>query len=307
MAGYMFGCPHCSAKLEARDETRAGRVISCPQCNQQLTIPAPPPMGVLLSSPAKSAAPPPEPSPPQIHVNADPGFKRGMSPAKAYDGGESAPVASSSGYEKLSPANELDSTPQHTIEAGEDLEAYSFTVPEAGEPTPPPRKKKKKFVEPEPEVEDVHPLEDPKYQLLILIAVVALIVGGWKWYKSGDIKKNEQLEKEIAAAKAANEAPPPPAAPGMLPGASAPIEPAPAAATGALPGAAASPPVEPGQLPGAAPNALPGAAETPGTNSPQPIPESSTPNVLKPQGSTAPGTLPGAAPEEKPREPDSNE
>lgn len=253
MAGYMFGCPHCSAKLEARDESRAGRVIACPQCNQQLTIPAPPPMGVLLSSPAKPAGSPPPVPAAQIQVNADPGFKRGMSPAKAPVDGESVPAASSSGFDKLAPTSELDTSPQHTIEAGDDVEAYHFTIPEPGEPTPPPRKKKKKSVEPEPEVVEVHPLEDPKYQLLILVVFVGLIVGGWKLYKSGDVKKKVADEAAAAAAQATNAAPPPPAQPGMLPGASLP----PPADNGQVPATLPQAPVIPGQLPGAAPSPPP--------------------------------------------------
>lgn len=281
MAGYMFGCPHCSAKLEARDETKAGRVIACPQCQQQLTIPAAPPMGVLLSSPVKPQSPAPEPS--QVQVNSDPGFKRGMSPAKAYDDGAGMPNASSSGFDRLTATGDLDSAPQHTIEAGEDVEGYSFTMPEMGEPAAPVRKKKKKAAEPEPEVEDVHPLEDPKYQLLILIVIVGIIVGGWKWYKSGEVKQKEDLEKEIAAAKKANETPPPPAPPGVLPG----------AVPGEVPAETPKPaaevaPAAPGQLPGASPSSLPGATEPVEGETPKSVP---APPV--------PGTLPGAAPGEK--------
>lgn len=279
MAGYMFGCPHCSAKLEARDETRAGRVISCPQCKQPLTIPAPPPMGVLLSAPPGKPAAPAEASS-QIQVNSDPGFKRGMSPAKAYDGAAPPAAASSSGFETLAPSSDLDSTPQHTIEAGDDIEAYSFTVPEAGEAVPPPRKKKKKHVEPEPEVPEVHPLEDPKYQLLILVTVVGLIVGGWKWYKSGEVNEKAAQERAIAEAKARNEAPPPPpAAPGQLPGATtAPTEPP----VPAVP-APVVPPVN-GQLPGAA---------TTGT-------DPTSPPVPAPAEAPTNGKLPGANAESEP-------
>ena len=248
MAGYMFGCPHCSAKLEARDETRAGRVISCPQCKQPLTIPAPPPMGVLLSAPEKPPAAAAEASS-QIQVNADPGFKRGMSPAKAYEGVAPPAAAASSGFETLAPSGDLDS-PQHTIEAGDDVEGYTFTIPDAGEAVPPPRKKKKKHVEPEPEVPEVHPLEDPKYQLLILVVVVGLIVGGWKWYKSGEVQEKAEQERAIAEAKAKNEAPPPaPAAPGQLPGAATTAPEQPVPATPAVP-APVVPPTN-GLLPGA--------------------------------------------------------
>lgn len=278
MSGYMFGCPHCSAKLEARDETRAGRVISCPQCKQPLTIPSPPPMGVLLSAPAEKPAAPATEASPQIQVNADPGFKRGMSPAKAYDGA-ATPAPASSGFEKLAPSGDLDSTPQHTIEASDDVEAYSFTIPEAGEAVPPPRKKKKKFVEPEPEVPDVHPLEDPKYQLLILVVVVGLIVGGWKWYKSGEVNAKAEKERAIAEAKAKNEAPPPrPAAPGQLPGAATtPVE----AATPTAP----APIVPPnnGSLPGQLPGATTVPTEPAASTAPAPVAPSTD------------GKLPGAS------------
>lgn len=322
MAGYIFGCPHCRAKLEARDESKAGRVITCPQCQQQLTVPPPPPMGVVLSaSVGNSAAPAPPPS--EIQVNSDPGFKRGMTPAKAYGDGENIPQASSSGVERLlPPTGDLDVTPEHSIEAAADVEGYSFTVPEAGEPVPQARKKKKKQkgdpASEEP-VEEIHPLEDPKYQLLIVVLIIAMLGGAWKWYQSRGEEKDKALQAEIEAAKARNAAPPPPAKPGMLPGASdGPVaKPNPEAGAATLPGAGSVPnvpmiPTTPpgnapvpgppaGGLPGAAPDALPGAAPMP--------PAASTP-VPQPAAGTAPPATPDTVPvpaETKPPAPESPE
>jgi hypothetical protein len=36
-----FACPHCSAKLTAREE-RAGKTAACPHCKSTVTIPGPP-------------------------------------------------------------------------------------------------------------------------------------------------------------------------------------------------------------------------------------------------------------------------
>ncbi len=38
MSGIEFQCPHCSARLRARDQTVAGRTISCPDCRSELDL-----------------------------------------------------------------------------------------------------------------------------------------------------------------------------------------------------------------------------------------------------------------------------
>ncbi len=245
MAGYYFGCPHCGAKLEARDANRAGRAVDCPQCQQALTIPPPPPMGVSLTGP--SAAPARRDEPSLVNVSTDKGFKRGMMPAKAYSDADAGPSANPDNAERLPSSEALDNAEQFVMESTGDLEGYSLTVAESGpEDAMAPvvkRKKKKDRVAAEPEPEPVPPWEDPKYQLLALVLIVGLIGGIWTWLTSGKEEKKEVI------------APPPvivPAKPGQLPGAADAPD--------------AGPPKPPEGLPGAAPDptlGLPGAGEQP--------------------------------------------
>ena len=309
MAGYFFGCPHCRAKLEARDASRAGRTVTCPQCEQALIIPPPPLMGVPLSQgpgtpPASSA----EDASGQVMVSHDPGFKRPMSPAKAFgEGSDALPSPSSSGYDKLPSAEALQEPESHTLQASNDIEGYSFTAPENDtDVTRPPafvfKPKKKRTPEEAP-----HPLEDPKNQLFALIAIVA-ILGGitalWSWLSSGDEKDKDtpaEAAPEVPSAPLPTASPPPgvalPGGASGLPGAtSSPTEPARPGNPNALPGAAEPTPTsepaptpaptpEPTGLSGAVPNVLPEAnSESPPGTAPRPLPES-TPNVL-------PGTTP---------------
>ncbi len=295
MAGYFFGCPHCRAKLEARDASRAGRTVTCPKCNQTIIIPPPPLMGVPLSqtdgSPLVSSA---DDETSQVVVSHDPGFKRTMSPAKAF-GDESAPLPapSHSGYEKLPPAEALQAPESNTLEASDDVEGYSFTVPENDtDVTPPPAfvfkpKKKRSEVEEAP-----HPFEDPKNQLAALIAIVVVIAGMsmlWSWLRSGD-KKDKDKPAEVAAPEA------PPAPP-------TPPNPTPPTEVLNLPGAA---PVPVGPKPPADPNQLPGAAEPTPPPTPGPLPEpaagpDTVPNVLPAVDSPSqPGTTPRTLPESTP-------
>ena len=295
MAGYFFGCPHCRAKLEARDASRAGRTVTCPKCNQALIIPPPPLMGVPLSqteghAPISTA----NDDATQVVVSHDPGFKRSMSPAKAFgDTSEALPAPSHSGYDKLPPAEALQQPEANTLPASDDVEGYSFTVPENDtDVTPPPAfvfkpKKKRSEVEEAP-----HPLEDPKNQLAALIAIVVVLAGIsmlWSWLRSGD-KKDKNKPVEVAAP----EVPPAPPAP---PNQAQPTE------VPSLPGAAPVPEVPTAP---ADPNRLPGAAEPTPTPKPEPPPEPATepgtvPNVLPDADSPSqPGTPPRSLPESTP-------
>ncbi len=304
MAGYFFGCPHCRAKLEARDTSRAGRTVVCPKCQQALLIPPPPPMGILLDPSDAESVPAALADPaPQIVVSSDPGFKRVLSPAKAYpDSHEAPPPLSSSEPQRLPPAESLLPAMSHVLEAGDEIEGYSFTAPEHGtdvQRTPAFVFKPKKKRTPE---EAPHLLEDPKYQLAALVAVVLVLAGIgaiWSWLSSGDDKdKDQDTQSQVAPEVAPAPQPPPhqPAAPpghpaGVpgLPGAAPnPMEPAQPDDPNPLPDTTepvpASPP-DPAIPPGAVLNVLPGAdsPSKPG-KTPRPLPES-TPNVL-------PGTTP---------------
>ena len=283
MAGYFFGCPHCRAKLEARDASRAGRTVTCPQCEQSLIIPPPPLMGVSLS---QSTGQPPAPTAEassQVVVSSDPGFKRGMSPAKAYTESDALPAPSSFGSDRLPPMESLQVAEPLTVESPDDIEGYSFTLPENGaEGDPPPVLKLKKKRPKSDEVEPPHPFEDPKNQLGALVALVALIVaitGIWSWLSgSGDEKDKEQPAEATAppapSSPPGTRGPPPPTQgrPGAAPVATPPAEPAvttepaeePAAVPNALPGSV-------GGLPGAAPSS---SLESP----PSKLPEATEPN-----------------------------
>ncbi len=276
MAGYFFGCPHCRAKLEARDASRAGRTVTCPKCEQALIIPPPPLMGVPLSQAAGNPlAASDDDAPMQVVVSHDPGFKRPMSPAKAFgEASDALPAPSHSGYDKLPPAEALQEPEAHPLAASDDVESYSFTVPDNhSDVAPPPAfvfKPKKKRVEEAP-----HPLENPKNQLALLLAIVTVlagITGLWSWLSRSNEKPKPveatTSEVPLGLPKPPNQAPPA-EAPG-LPGAAPP---------------APAPDPEPATLPGAVPNVLPDAdtESQPGT-APRPLPES-TPNVL-------PGTTP---------------
>ncbi len=299
MAGYFFGCPHCRVKLEARDASRAGRTVTCPQCQQALIIPPPPPMGLSLAqSEGASPATAIDPST-QFVVSSDPGFKRAMSPAKAFaEGTDAAPPAPShSGFDKLPPAEALQAAESNTLAASDDIEGYSFTIPDADTDVAPvpafvfkPKKKR-------PEAEEApHPFEDPKNQLLALVGVVlAVVVIGavWSWL-SGDGKDKNQDKPSESATEVPSFTPPapvppiaPPGNPEVTPEGSGPA-PAPGEATpphnpNSLPGAPVPDPVPPqpsSELPGAVPNVLPGGdSPSKSSTAPRSLPES-TPNVL---------------------------
>ena len=294
MAGYFFGCPHCRAKLEARDASRAGKTVTCPKCEQALIIPPPPKMGVALAQGDEApVAPADEAS--QVVVNHDPGFKRPMSPAKAYSEGDALPAPSSSGYDRLPPMGSLDTTEAHTIEAGNDVEGYSFNLPDndSGEPAPPPikpKKPKKKSDQPEPP----HPFEDPKNQLFALLGVVLFFVALTAWFRSGgddkDKKKDKPAEVAAPAPVTPGPLPPNPTPPAAMPdgvNSTPPNSSSDVALPGTLPGAPASPTSTP---PAPASNTLPGAAEVtiPGNTPPPKTPPPS------------PSTLPGASEETRP-------
>ena len=300
MAGYFFGCPHCRVKLEARDASRAGRTVTCPQCHQALIIPPPPPMGLPLpQSEGITPASAIDPST-QFVVSSDPGFKRAMSPAKAFaEGTDTAPpIPSHSGFDKLQAAD------ANTLAASDDIEGYSFTIPDADtDVVRPPAfvfKPKKKRSEAE---EAPHPFEDPKNQLLALVGVVlALVVIGavWSWLSGSGKDKDKPSESSNEAPSVEPSAPfppiTPPSNPAVTPEGSG-AAPAPGAATppdnsNLLPGApvpaptpgtpesAPVPPEPSAELPGAVPNVLPGgdSERKPGT-APRSLPES-TPNIL---------------------------
>ncbi len=302
MAGYFFGCPHCRAKLEARDASRAGRTVTCPQCQQALIIPPPPPMGLpLAQSEGSSPTTAIDPST-QFVVSSDPGFKRAMSPAKAFaEGTDTTPAAPShSGSEKLPTAESLQTADSNTLAASDDIESYSFTIPDADTDVarPPAFVFKPKKKRPEAE-EAPHPFEDPKNQLLALVGVVlAIVVIGaiWSWLSGDGKDKDKSSESSTEVPAIAPSAPFPPIVqpgqPAVVPSGSG-AAPAPGEATppqnpNPLPGAPVAAPVPPepsAELPGAVPNVLPGGdgPSQPGTT-PRPLPES-TPNVL-------PGTTP---------------
>lgn len=293
MAGYYFGCPHCRAKLEARDASRAGRTVTCPQCQQDLLIPPPPPMGVSLSQTAGNPSAQADASA-QVVVSHDPGFKRSMSPAKAFgDAPDALPSPGHSGVDKLAPSEALQAPESHTLEAGDDIEGYSFTVPENDTDVAPSpgfvfKPKKKRTPEEAP-----HPLEDPKNKLAVLVAIVAVLAGIgaiWSWLGSGD-KPDNPVE-----VTAPTPPPPPPpsnqaaALPGSVPSLPKALptstEPARPGHPTPLPDAdKLTPKPDPAEAPGAVPNVLPetDSPSQPGT-APRPLPES-TPNVL-------PGTTP---------------
>lgn len=264
MAGYMFGCPHCGAKLEARDASRAGRAVTCPQCQQVMTIPPPPPMGIPLGG---TAAPTQEPS--SIQVSTDKGFKRGMSPAKAYSDTDAAsPLSEASA--PLPSQGSLDNAEPFVLASTGDVEGYDLHInePAAEEEAAAPvkKKKKKERIAEEPVPEPPSPWEDPKYQLLALIGVVLIIGGLWNWISSGTKPEEEP----------ATPLPPPvtaPVQPGMLPGDSG-----------------TSNDLKPKPVTG-----LPGASETPPVSPPA--------KTLPPSSTTLPGQLPGATEEVAPTGP----
>lgn len=293
MAGYFFGCPHCRAKLEARDASRAGRTVTCPQCQQALIIPPPPPMGLSLP---QSEGEPAADSVTQFVVSSDPGFKRVMSPAKAFgEGTDAAP--SHSGSDKLPPADALQTPESNTLAASDDIEGYSFTIPEVDTDivSPPAFVFKPKKKRPEAE-EAPHPFEDPKNQLAALVGVVLVIVAigaVWSWLrgngKDQDKDKPAESSTEVPADAPPAPLPPiaPPADPAVVPdsGGDAPDPGAapPTPNSSLLPGAPVPAPIPPetsAELPGAVPNVLPGgdSERKPGT-APRSLPES-TPNVL---------------------------
>ncbi len=306
MAGYFFGCPHCRAKLEARDASRAGRTVTCPQCQQALIIPPPPPMGLSLAQ-SEGASPTTEIDPStQFVVSSDPGFKRAMSPAKAFgEGTDTAPAAPShSAPEKLPAAESLQAADSNTLAASDDIEGYSFTVPDVDtDVARPPAfvfKPKKKRSEAE---EAPHPFEDPKNQLLALVGVVLVIVvigAVWSWLSGDGKDKDKPAESSTEAPSVEPSAPFPPIAPpsqpdvtpegsgtapdpgaAPLPGNPNPLPDAPVPApTPGTPESAPVPPEPSSELPGAVPNVLPGgdSERKPGT-APRSLPES-TPNVL---------------------------
>ena len=295
MAGYFFGCPHCRAKLEARDASRAGRTVTCPKCNQALIIPPPPLMGVplsqtdgssLTSTSANDAT--------QVVVSHDPGFKRSLSPAKAFgDASAPPPAPSHSGYDKLPIAESLQPPEANTLPASGDIDGYSFTIPDNDtDVAPPPAfvfKPKKKRSEAE---EAPHPFEDPKNQLAALVAIVVVIAGIsvlWSWLKSGD-----KPDKNKPAEATTPEAPPAPATPS---------NPSQSTAVPGLPGAAPVPEVPTSP---ADPNRLPGSSEPTPTPKPEPPPEPTAEpgtvlNVLPgADSSSQPGTTPPSTPESTP-------
>ena len=280
MAGYFFGCPHCRAKLETTDASRAGRTVTCPKCEQSLIIPPPPKMGVSLSQSGEVAPKSAGGDASQVVVSSDPGFKRPMSPAKAYSENESLPAPSSSGFDRLSPLEALDTTAVHSIAAGDDLEGYSFSMPENGEEVAPKLPKAKKVRTPKPEeIEPPSPWEDPKKQLAALVGGVVLLAGFSAWMRSGGDDKDKEKTQQVAAPEV------PTAAPTMAPTAPA-LPPGVTPVTGTGEGGVALP----GSMQG-----LPGAAPIPAAVPPPPAGASlpgAVPNVL-PQD---PGALPGAAP-----------
>ena len=302
MAGYLFGCPHCRAKLEARDASRAGRTVTCPQCELSLIIPAPPLMGVSLSQSTNQPPVPAADAASQVVVSSDPGFKRGMSPAKAYTESDGLPAPSSSGYDRLTPRESLPIAEFLTVESPDDIEGYSFTLPKNGtEGDLPPVLKPKKKRSKSDEIEPPHPFEDPKYQLAALVALVVTIVcisGIWSWLSGSGDEKDKVQPAEATAPPAPSSPPgtlgPPPATQG-LPGAApqSPVIEPPSNSTG-LPGAApvATPPTEPAVTtepaaePAAVPNALPGAGgglpgaapRSPLESPPSELPEATEPN-----------------------------
>lgn len=292
MAGYFFGCPHCRAKLETTDASRAGRTVTCPKCEQSLIIPPPPKMGVSLSQSGELAPRPAGEDASQVVVSSDPGFKRPMSPPKAYSENESLPTPSSAGFERLSPSESLDTTPSHTLDARDNVEGYSFSLPENGAEVAPKLPKAKKVRPPKPEdIDPPSPWEDPKNQLAALVGAVVLVAGFTAWMRSGGDDKDKKSAPQVAA-PAAPVTPPTiaPAAPALPPG----IEPGTGAGSGApalpgsvkgLPGAttapAAVPPPAGASLPGAVPNVLLEGPDTGSGEAPRLLP-GSTPNVVPP-------------------------
>ena len=264
MAGYYFGCPHCRAKLETTDVSRAGRTVSCPQCQQSLIIPPPPKMGVALSQEGDLSPLPPSDDASQVVVSSDPGFKRPMSPAKAYSESDAIPAASSSGFDRLLPLESLDTSPSHVIEAGEDVEGYSFTLPENGAEEAPKLPKARKVRTPKPEeIDPPSPWEDPKRQLAVLVGAVILIIGITAWVRRSRDDKSK-LPQKVVVPEGPSLAPPP-APVTTEPPTDVRLEPAPPVSTATPPGAPTN------TLPG---SSLPGAA-------PRPLP-GSTPNVVPP-------------------------
>lgn len=272
MPGYFFGCPHCRAKLEARDASRAGRTVTCPKCEQSLIIPPLPLMGVSLS---QATGQPSDDASSQVVVSSDPGFKRGMSPAKASRESDAVPAPSPSGFERLPSTESLSIAESITVDSPNDIEGYSFTLPEngTGDDSLPALKPKKKRPKSE-EVEAPHLFEEPKYQFAALVAVVVLIVGItgiWSWLSRKD--EDEGPPAEVTAPADLDSPPgglggPPPVTrdpPGGLPGASEGSQPS------RSPGLPGPPPVAPSQPeepavssdpadePAPVPNALPGA------------------------------------------------
>ena len=300
MAGYFFGCPHCRAKLEARDASRAGRTVTCPKCEQALVIPPPPAMGLPLSQSGEPLPAAGEAS--QVVVSRDPGFKRPMSPAKDYSEDGTPPAPSSSNHERLPLSAPLDTTEAHTIEASDNVEGYSFTLPENGPddatPVPAfkPRKPKKKSEEAEPP----HPFEDPKNQLLALLGVVVVLVAFTAWIRSGGDDKEKKKDQPAEVVVPAPVTPPPvpnPASPAALPGGVAPAAPLPPTSEATLPGALPGTSPAPAALPSDGSQPPPGSGETvlPG-GSPAPSPDSKPP-APAPANSDA---LPGASEEKRP-------
>lgn len=300
MSGYHFGCPHCRARLEVSDASRAGRTVNCPKCSQALLIPPPPPMGVPLSQPVSRTAPRSEPT--EIRVSQEPGFKRPLSPAKAFTDMEAPPPpAASYGLERLPDADFIDSPGQHTISANDEVEGYSLTIPEKGEAIPPPVRTPKKKRNTEAE-ELPHPWEDPKRQLLALILVVTVVGGIATWIR----RSRANVENEESTPSSVPSSVPESSPQRTQAGPTAPTSELPGGGAGpdlstesvprtGLPGASMSestmPEADPQTVP-AAPPVTPAAASDPNTGSntsSSPTPASSTP------ATGLPGGLPGAA------------
>ena len=59
MSAFRFGCPHCGQRIEG-DAAYRGRQITCPACQQAITVPAPAPKASVAEL-LKAAHPPPAP------------------------------------------------------------------------------------------------------------------------------------------------------------------------------------------------------------------------------------------------------
>jgi len=214
-------------------------------------------MGVALSQTGDLSPLPPSDDASQVVVSSDPGFKRPMSPAKAYSESDAIPAPSSSGFERLLPLESLDTSPSHVVEAGEDIEGYHFTLPENGAEVAPKLPKARKVRTPKPEeVDPPSPWEDPKRQLAVLLAVVILIIGITTWIRRSREDKSKLPQKVVVPEGPSLAPPPTPIAQEISTGVT--LEPAPPAATETPPGT--PPNALPGSsLPGAAPRPLPGS------------------------------------------------